>query len=95
MQQRGGQSLVEDGIPVSEHEIIYQADLRYVGQAFQITVDFSEADLAQRGIALLTETFDAEHEHLFTFKLGDDHEILMIRAVVKARTGAIGEFSPR
>ena len=92
LRERGGLSLVEDGIPASEHEVIFQADLRYVGQAFQITVDFSAAELAERGIALLTETFDEEHEHLFTFKLGDDHEILMIRAVIKARTRAIAEF---
>jgi N-methylhydantoinase A len=68
--------------------VTYQADLRYAGQAFQITVDFSEAELREKGVALLTEAFDAEHEQLFTFKLGDGHEILMIRAVVKARPAA-------
>jgi N-methylhydantoinase A len=64
---------------------VYQADLRYVGQAFQITVDFNEEELLEKGVGLLTDAFDAEHEQLFTFKLGDGHEILMIRAVVKAR----------
>ena len=41
----------------------------------------------------LTNEFDDEHEQLFTFKLGDGHEILMIRAVVKARAKAIAELS--
>ena len=41
---------------------------------------------------MLTEQFDAEHEQLFTFKLGDGHEILMIRAVAKARATAIAEL---
>lgn len=82
--ERASQGLIADGIDASRHEISYQADLRYVGQAFQITVDFSAQDLAERGIALLTEQFDAEHEQLFTFKLGDGHEILMIRAIVGA-----------
>ena len=36
--------------------------------------------------------FDDEHEQLFTFKLEDGHEILMIRAVAKARTQAIAEI---
>jgi N-methylhydantoinase A len=45
--------------------------------------------LADKGIALLTSQFDAEHEQLFTFKLGDGHEILMIRAVVRARSTSI------
>jgi N-methylhydantoinase A len=89
LQQRAGQSLLEDGIPASDHEVTFQADLRYAGQAFQITVEFTEAELQEQGVARLTDEFDSEHEQLFTFKLGDGHEILMIRAVVKARTKAI------
>ena len=52
LQIRAGESLVADGIPVDDHEITYQADLRYAGQAFQITVDFTEAELADLGIHL-------------------------------------------
>lgn len=92
LQQRAGESLLADGIPVEDHEVSYQADLRYAGQAFQISVDFSEDELKKRGVALLTEQFDTEHEQLFTFKLGDGHEILMIRALVKARSRAIAEL---
>ncbi|MEP4484142.1 MAG: hydantoinase/oxoprolinase family protein [Halioglobus sp.] len=92
LQIRAGESLVADGIPTQEHEISFQADLRYAGQAFQITVDFTEDELKTRGVDLLTEQFDAEHEQLFTFKLGDGHEVLMIRAVAKARTKAIAEL---
>ena len=84
LRDRARESLLADGIAEADQEVSYQADLRYAGQAFQITVDFSEDELRARGVALLTEAFDAEHEQLFTFKLGDGHEILMIRAVVKA-----------
>ncbi len=92
LQIRAGESLIADGIPVDDHEITYQADLRYAGQAFQITVDFTEAELEESGLSLITDQFDAEHEQLFTFKLGDGHEILMIRAVAKARTQSIAEL---
>jgi len=92
LRQRAGESLLADGIPVQDHEVSYQADLRYAGQAFQITVDFSEEELQARGVSLLTDQFDSEHEQLFTFKLGDGHEILMIRALVKARSKAIAEL---
>jgi len=85
LRERAREALLADGIPADDQDVTYQADLRYVGQAFQITVEFSEDELAERGVALLTEAFDAEHEQLFTFKLGDGHEILMIRAVVKAK----------
>jgi N-methylhydantoinase A len=56
-------------------------------------VEFSGEELARRGVARLTDEFDSEHEQLFTFKLGDGHEILMIRAVVKARARAIAELT--
>jgi N-methylhydantoinase A len=92
LQVRAGESLLADGIPAADHEVSFEADLRYAGQAFQITVDFTEDELRARGVALLTDQFDTEHEHLFTFKLGDGHEILMIRAVARARAKAIAEL---
>ena len=84
LKARASESLIEDGIAEDRLEVTYQADLRYAGQAFQITVEFTEAELREKGVAVLTDQFDAEHEQLFTFKLGDGHEILMIRAVVGA-----------
>ncbi len=88
---KAADSLLADGIKTADQRISYQADLRYAGQAFQITVDFTPEELAARGVALLTETFDAEHEQLFTFKLDDGHEILMIRAVARATAKAPAE----
>ncbi|UZP73548.1 hydantoinase/oxoprolinase family protein [Candidatus Paraluminiphilus aquimaris] len=84
LKARASESLIEDGIDEDRLEVTYQADLRYAGQAFQITVEFTEAELRAKGVAVLTDQFDGEHEQLFTFKLGDGHEILMIRAVVGA-----------
>jgi N-methylhydantoinase A len=85
LEERAGQSLIGDGIAKEDHVVVYQADIRYAGQAFEITLDFTEAELHTRGVAVITDQFDAEHEQLFSFKLSDGHEILMIRAVVKAR----------
>ena len=84
LRERAAQSLLSDGIPADQHVVTYQADVRYAGQAFQISIEFSEQELQTQGLALITEQFDAQHEKLFSFKLGDDHEILMIRTVVKA-----------
>jgi len=84
LRDRAAESLIADGIPKKQHEVIYQADIRYAGQAFSITLEFTEKELKKKGVALITDQFDAEHEQLFSFKLGDGHEILMIRAVVRA-----------
>lgn len=91
LHERASVSLNEDGIPADRQEVIYQADLRYAGQAFQISMEFTAQEIKARGIELLTGQFDREHEQLFTFALGKDHELVMIRAVVKARSRDIAE----
>ncbi len=92
LQSKASESLNADGIPASEQETFYQADFRYAGQAYQISLDFTEEDLNRDGIKGLTQRFDEEHRQLFTFDLGEGHEIVMIRAIVRARSGAIAEL---
>lgn len=91
LRAKASESLIADGLDAESLVVSYQADLRYTGQAFEIPVDFTQEDLEEKGLAVLTDYFDQEHEKLFTFKLGDGHEILMIRAVVKAQSGEIAE----
>ena len=67
---RASVSLNADGIPLEQQEVIYQADIRYVGQAFQISMEFTTSDIMEKGLSLLTERFDNEHEQLFTFRSG-------------------------
>ncbi len=92
LQGKAASSLNADGIAADDQEVFYQADFRYAGQAYQITLDFTQDELEQQGIAGLTARFDAEHEQLFTFALGEGHEIVMIRAIVKARAKAIADL---
>lgn len=85
LKDRAAQALLADGIAEDQLVVTYQADVRYVGQAFQISVDFDNDSLVERGLSVITDVFDDEHEKLFTFKLGDGHEIVMIRAVVASQ----------
>ena len=91
LKERASASLIADGIALSDQVVIYQADVRYAGQAFQLTIDFDEAQLRERGLSLLLEQFDAEHKQLFTFALEEGHEIVMVRAIVQAASEAIAE----
>jgi N-methylhydantoinase A len=92
LQKKASESLNADGISGADQEVFYQADFRYAGQAYQITLDFTEDELSKEGIKGLMKRFDAEHKHLFTFDLGEGHEIVMIRAIVKAKSQAIAEL---
>lgn len=85
LKDRAAQALLADGIAEDQLVVTYQADVRYAGQAFQISVDFDNHSLIEKGLSVITDVFDDEHEKLFTFKLGDGHEIVMIRAVVASQ----------
>ncbi|MEH6637938.1 MAG: hydantoinase/oxoprolinase family protein [Porticoccaceae bacterium] len=89
LRARAAEPLNRDGIPEAEQEVVYQADVRYAGQAFQLSLDFNEQSLKQKGIAALVEEFDREHVQLFTFSLEEGHELVMLRAVVRAKSGTI------
>lgn len=89
LRTRAAESLDADGIAPEDQEVTYQADVRYAGQAFEITIEFTPEELRDKGLALLTDQFDAEHDKLFSFALGENHELMMIRAIVKARPADI------
>ena len=84
LRARASESFEADGIPADQQEVNYQADIRYAGQAFQLSLGVTTDELKSSGLALLTGEFDRQHEQLFTFAHGKDHEIVMIRAIVKA-----------
>ncbi len=84
LKRRASQSFEADGIPADQQEVVYQADIRYAGQAFQLTLDTTEDAIREQGLKVLTDEFDRQHEQLFTFAHGKDHEVVTLRAVVRA-----------
>ncbi len=86
LQSRAGESFEADGIAADQQVATFQADIRYAGQAFQLSLTTTIDELKEKGLAVLTDEFDRQHEQLFTFAHGKDHEIVMIRAIVKAKS---------
>ena len=82
-------TLSADGIAAQDVDVTYQVDVRYTGQAFQLCVEFTRAELERDGLALIKRQFDDEHTQLFTFALADGHEIVMVRAIAAARSQAL------
>jgi len=78
-------SLEREKVPRAEMRIGYQVDVRYKGQGLQLTVSVDLADLEKRGLAAISEPFDAEHKRLFTFALPLEHEFVNLRAFVQGR----------
>jgi N-methylhydantoinase A len=93
LRARASVSFEEDGIPEDEQEVQYEADIRYAGQAFQLSMSVTVDGVMSQGLASLTDEFDRQHEQLFTFAHGKDHEIVMLRAVVKAQNKGMAEIT--
>ena len=93
LRTRASQSFITDGIGEEHHEVSFQADFRYAGQAFQLSLPVTIEQLRTEGLSVLTDEFDRQHEQLFTFAHGMDHEIVMIRAVVKAESSLSADLS--
>ncbi|MFD6771155.1 hydantoinase/oxoprolinase family protein, partial [Micromonospora chalcea] len=71
---------VRAGVPGDARSLRYEADVRYHGQGFEVSVEVD----AGRGMAVipgLRSGFDEAHQRLFGFALDERHEIVNIRAV--------------
>ncbi|GAA6186573.1 hydantoinase/oxoprolinase family protein [Aliiglaciecola sp. NS0011-25] len=86
---KAASTLIADGISKDDLDVTLQADVRYTGQAFQLSIECSKADFEAKGLDLLIDRFDEEHTQLFTFALDEGHEIVMVRAIVSASSTAL------
>lgn len=78
--QIGGE-LEAEGIASEDIDVLFEIDVRYSGQAFEVPMTVTLDELEATGIAGLTARFDEEHRRLFTFNMDAEHEIVNLRAV--------------
>ena len=72
--------LIADGIAQDDVTTAFEIDVRYVGQAFEVPMAITLAELSGGGLAALTRRFDDEHRRLFTFNMDSEHELVNLRA---------------
>jgi N-methylhydantoinase A len=72
---------------ISEDEItnVFEVDVRYAGQAFEVPLAIDPETLRRDGIDGIIRRFDEEHNRLFTFNMASEHEIVNLRAVALGR----------
>ena len=82
--ESAGGVLDAEGLPRSARSTVYQADVRYHGQGFEVpvAVDMDGLRLG-RGIESVRTAFDEIHRRLFTFNLDVEHEFVNLRAIVQ------------
>jgi N-methylhydantoinase A len=77
--------LLADGIPESDITSLFEVDVRYAGQAFEVPMTIDADLLRSDGLDGLIARFDAEHLRLFTFNMASEHEIVNLRAIALGR----------
>jgi N-methylhydantoinase A len=78
--------LAAEGIADADITSLFEVDVRYEGQAFEVPLAIDAETLAKDGLAGITARFDEEHLRLFTFNMDSPHELVNLRAVALGPT---------
>ena len=73
--------LREEGILDADITSLFELDVRYEGQAFEVPLAIDAQTLRRDGLAGVQTRFDEEHRRLFTFNMDSPHELVNLRAV--------------
>ncbi len=73
--------LAAEGIADADITSLFEIDVRYEGQAFEVPLSIDAETLARDGLAGVAARFDEEHHRLFTFNMETAHELVNLRAV--------------
>lgn len=74
--------LSAQGVDRSEHEIQFEAGVRYQGQGFEVVLPVKQKDFGKTGLEALANALHKEHEKLFTFRLELPVELVNLRVTV-------------
>lgn len=58
LERQGREALADAGCPVEDIRFVYSADMRYLGQQYELTVSFASRPLRDGGVALMREAFE-------------------------------------
>jgi N-methylhydantoinase A len=81
--------LEREGIPRSQQQVFYNADMRYFRQGYELPITTTLNDLQAQGTAVLANKFHSLHEQLYRFRLDAECEIVNLRAVALGRGAAL------
>ena len=73
--------LREEGVSEAEQTVRFEADVRYLRQGYEFSLDVTQDPLANGGREALHERFGARHEQLYGFRLDHPVELVNLRAV--------------
>jgi N-methylhydantoinase A len=86
LKAEGSARLEADGIAAADRQFGLSADLRYRGQAFELTVPWGDVPLDENGIGEICRRFHAQHAQRFAYANPDDAvELVTLRLAAVGR----------
>ena len=83
------EALREDGVPAHQQALLRTADLRYVGQAYEVNIPVAAGRLDAAAVAAAVRRFHEEHQRLFAHSdPGDPVEFVNLRVAALGRVAA-------
>lgn len=73
--------LEREGIPRSQQQVFYNADMRYFRQGYELPIAVTLQELQEHGTDAIANKFHSLHERLYRFQLDAACEIVNLRAV--------------
>jgi N-methylhydantoinase A len=87
LESRAIEALKAEGYDDADIELRRSADLRYVGQAYELTVDAPAGRLTAADVVSLVAVFHDEHERTYGHKApGEPVEIVNLRSAARGKT---------
>ncbi len=88
LENRAREVLTRDASKAEQHAINRFADLRYVGQTYELTIPVPAGALTRQDLAELSEAFGQEHERTYGHRAGlEPTEIVNLRLIARALVG--------
>ena len=88
LKAQGETALAREDIPSEDMTFVYEADMRYVGQSYELTIPLPDGELGATALPGILRRFHSEHERAYGFQASDEPV-----EFVALRLGAIGRIA--
>ena len=88
LERVGREELAAEGVPAERVQLLRGADLRYVGEGYEVSVVLPEGTSDAEAVANAQEAFHAEHHRVYGFSYRDEQPV----EIVSLRVQAVGHL---
>lgn len=89
LEHQGTSEMVAEGIPTNEVQLVRGADVRYVGEGYEVSVTIPAGLTEDEAVSAVEHAFHKEHERIYGFSYPDTQSV----EVVSLRVQSVGQLN--